>query len=592
MCAASFGAAQTIRLQADASNITGLVTHVHEDIPVSAGPFSLYYPQWMPGAHSPVGTISNLMELHFHVNGQEIPWVRDDVDAYEFHLKVPDGATELKADFDDVQQPGGSATATFARVSWFDNLLYPAGKASDDITFQASLKVPHSWSVGTALPIDHIDGDTYSYRPISLTRLVDDPIITGLHFNRVVLRDSPLQEMDLAADTDGEAKVPEATVDKMKRLIAEEFAYFGAHHYDDYHFLLTFSAYGGYTGLEHNESSEDGIGPNGASDSVELGYLVCHEFTHSWNGKYRRPKGLATANYQDPMAGELLWVYEGFTEFTGTMLTSRTGFWTENQLREAVAAIGALMGSEQGRNWRPVSDTAVAVHDFGRGGDWGAERRSGGDYYYESVLVWLNVDAEIRRLTDDKKSIDDYVKVFYGPPNTGPIIKPYIFDDVVNALNSIAPNDWATFLRSRVYDVDVNGPMEEIAASGWNLVYTDQPNERSEHQYHGGSKGLHFSLGIDINGDGDVSDAIFGMPAHSAGVHAGMKITKVNGKSFSMEALTDAVAAKQPFDLEASFDGLTSPIRILYTGGLRNPHLVRNESKPDYLSEAIRPHAH
>ena len=592
LCLGAAVVAQPIKLDVDASNVPGLIIHVHENIPVSPGPISLYYPQWIPGEHGPDGPLGNLLEMHFRGNGQEISWDRDDVDAYEFHLNIPAGVSELVADFDDANDPNSQVNPFLARVSWHRDVLYPAGQPSDDIMFQATLKLPKGWNFGTALPIDHTDGDTTYFKPIAFTRLIDDPVIAGQYFNKIVLMDSPLHEMDIAGDTADDVTVPTAIEDKMKRLVAEEYAYFGARHYNDYHFLLSCSSFGAYMGLEHNESSEDGLAPNGVKDSNALGYLLCHEYTHSWCGKYRRPAGLATPNYDAPMKGELLWVYEGFTEFTGTMLTARTGFWTDEEFREALAGIAATMDTQQGRTWRPLVDTARSAHDFGGGGAWGAERRSAGDYYREMVLIWLDVDATIRRLTNDKKSIDDFAKVFFGAPSTGPIISPYTFNDIVTALNTVVPNDWAAFLKDRIYTVKDHAPVGGIEGDGWKVVYSNEPNSRSEQRYGGGPLGVRFSLGLTVGGDGSISETILGMPGREAGLCPGMKITQVNGQAFTDHALAGAVKAETPITITVNYDGLAQTFTINYTGGLRQPHLVRDDSKPDYLSELIKPHAH
>lgn len=590
LAVAAAATSQPIQLSVDATDAPGFLIHVHETIPVSPGAIVLYYPQWIPGAHGPHGPLGNVIELHFHAKGQEIAWDRDDVDSYEFHVDVPAGASQLDVDFVDANPPNSSLNANLARISWIKDLLYPGGKPSDDIQFQANLKLPTGWEFGTALPIDRREGDTAYFQPISLTRLVDDPVVAGKFFNKVVLTEDPLQEMDIAGDTPDDVQVPPAILDNMKRLVKEEMAYFGARHYNDYHFLLTASAYGAYAGLEHNESSEDGLGIDGMRNASELGYLVCHEFTHSWNGKFRRPAGLATPNYEYPMKGELLWVYEGFTEFTGTMLTARTGFWTNDELREHLAQLAGMLETEEGRSWRPVADTARAVHDFGNGSDWGAERRSGADYYYESVLIWLEVDSIIRKLTNDHKSIDDFARAFYGPPSTGPIIKPYTLKDIVAALNSVAPYDWARFIKERWYSVQPHAPVKGIETEGWRVVYNNEPSTVTG-RVSARVDAVRFSLGLSVGDDGTINDAIFGMPAFNAGVRAGVKITRVNGVAYTAKVLEEAVRKEARIRLTLTLDGMTTNRDIGYTGGLNVPHLVRDETKPDELSELIKPHA-
>jgi predicted metalloprotease with PDZ domain len=582
--------AQPIQLQVDASTAANQIIHIHEIIPVSAGSLALYYPQWIPGEHSPAGPINNLLEVHFKANGQELAWLRDDVDMYEFHLDVPAGASQIEADFVDANDPNTNMNPYFARVSWHRDLLYPGGKTSDETQVVASAKLPSGWQYATALPVDHEDGQTIYFKEASLSTLVDSPILTGKYFNKVKLLEEPPHELDIAADNQAATVIAPEVVAELRKMVIEEYATFKAHHYRDYHFLITFSNFGGYMGLEHHECSEDGMGLNGAKDVNYLGYLLCHEFTHSWNGKYRRPVGLATPNFEVPMRGDLLWVYEGLTEYVGTVLAPRSGLWTPDTFKEALASIGALLDTQQGRDWRPVEDTAISAHGLVFG-DWGAERRAQ-DYYYEAVLVWLEADVKIRQMSGGQKSLDDFLRAFHGPPSTdAPIVKSYTYEDIVSTLNQVQAYDWDKFLKDRFYTVQTQAPLGGIEESGWKLVYTDQPNNRWVSQYGGGGGYTRLTLGLMIpNGDGKITDTIIGMPGEQAGLCPGMQIITVNGKAYTPGVLLDAIKAAQPIQVQVDFDGAKSAYSIQYTGGVRIPHLVRDQTKADLLTTIISPH--
>ena len=562
--------------------------HVHETIPASQGRLDVWYPRWLPGGHGPFGQMNGMVSLHFHAAGREIPWRRDEVEMFEFHLDVPGGANEVTADFDQVGEPGRS-TPNFARISFFSLLLYPGGKPGDDIPYTASLRLPDGWQYGTALPVEREDGSNIAFKTASLTTLVDSPIVAGKYFSKVMLRDTaPTVEFDMAGDTAESVQMPLGEVGDFKRMLAEQLAIFGATHFRDYHFLITFSDHGGFAGLEHSESSEDGTGLNGIKDEPRLAYLLCHEFTHSWNGKYRRPAGLATPNYDAPMKGELLWVYEGLTEYNGIKLAARARLWSPEQFRDAVAAVAGYLDSEQGRTWRPVVDTARGAP--GTSPSWPAAGRTSGDYYFESVLIWLEAEARIMQLTNGQKSLDDFMHVFHGPPTTGPLIRPYTFDDVVAALNKVVPYDWAGFLHERVYQVQPRAPLGGIELSGWKLGYDDKASVAPQY-VRGDDAGLRYALGLTLGADGTVTELIPGMPAFNGGFSRSMKVTKVNNQPFSLDAMKGALAEERPIKFDVNDDGEDSELLVDYRGGVHIPHLVRDESKPDLLSQIIAPHS-
>ncbi len=605
-----------IMLQVDASHAPDEIFHARETMPVTPGPLTLLYPKWIPGEHGPTGPVIDNVGLKFTAGGQTIPWRRDDVDMYTYHLTIPPDAKQLEISLDYTSPIAGgrdftgaaSATDKLAVISWNQLLLYPAGCTSDQLMYQASLKIPAGWKYGTALPqAAGRQGDTISFQPATLTTLVDSPVISGEFFRVVPL--SPAgeprpAELDVAADSAAAIDFSADTQAHLRNLVAEAGALFGARHYRDYHFLLSLSDHVAHFGLEHHESNDSRTIERALIDDnlrrAAFGELLPHEYAHSWNGKYRRPAGLSTPDYEQPMKGELLWVYEGLTSYWGELLTARSGIWSQEDFRERLAQIAAGMSHRPGRQWRPLQDTTIAAQILYRSPmQWSSWRRSV-DFYDEGTLIWLDVDATIRRLTNDRRSLDDFAKLFYGPPDTplnqAPHVKPYTFDDIVNALNQVAPNDWRKFLLDRVYYVGPNAPLGGLEGSGWRLVYNDTPNalqKLRENLQHVGD--FAYSLGLLLNKKGRVGDSIFFMPAYQAGIMPGMTIVAVNGRKYSADVLRDALKAarnsKEPIRLLVENAEYYKTYSVNYHDGERYPHLVRDTSKPDYLSEMSKAHA-
>jgi len=595
-------AAAPIRLAVDASQAPQKILHVHMEIPVAAGPLTLYYPEWIPGEHMPDGPIIQVAGMKFSGDGKTISWRRDLVEMFSIHVDVPAGVSLLEADFDFLLSgpatgfsAGASATASLDVLSWNQVLLYPKGLPAKDIVFAPSLRLPADWKFGTALPIAKQDGATIEFAPVALTTLVDSPVLSGRYYRAIQLTpgQNPSHEIDIAADSAAALAMTPETQLQLHNLVMEAYTLFGARHYRDYHFLLTLSDDVAHFGLEHHESSDDRTAERSLIDDaerVEFATLLPHEYVHSWNGKYRRPAGLATPDYQQPMKDDLLWVYEGLTEYLGEVLTARSGLQTAEQWREDFAGLVAQYENRPGRDWRPLQDTAdAAPFLYDATSDWSNWRR-GTDFYEEGELLWMDVDETLRTITKDKKSIDDFCKVFHGGASGQPELKTYTFEDVVAALNSVAPYDWAGFLRARLDGVATKTPNEAIEQSGWKLVYNEQPNE-----VLGIGEALarraDFSLtaGFTASDEGTVGDVIHGGPAYTAGIGPGMKIVAVNGAQYSSEAMRGAIeaakTATEPMQLIVANGAQFRTFSVDYHGGLRYPHIVREEGRPDYLGE-------
>ena len=598
------GAASAQTVFVDATDARRGVFHSHLTIPATPGAMTLVYPKWIPGEHMPTGPLMQMAGLHVRANGNEIAWTRDKVEMFAFHVDVPAGASALEVDFDYLSPSstfgggyGESANATqnLALILFNNHVLYRAGVPTDQLTYKASIKLPAGWKYDTALPIAGQKGDQVDFAPVSLTTLVDSPIAAG-RFTRMIPAGDK-QFIWLTADSASALAMPEARVGNVRNLVAETDALFGARHYRSYTWLVTLSDLVEMQGLEHHESTDIRGPEHGFTDSdwaARVITILSHEFVHSWNGKYRRPAGLATPDYQAPMIGELLWVYEGMTRYFGDLvLSARSGMRTLDEDREYAAWVSANQDRNRpGRNWRPLVDTAVDVQSIGAAPGEEVPYRRALDYYDESMLLWLDADSTLRALTGGKKTLDDFAKVFFGGASSAPAVKPYTLDDVVTALNSVAPNDWRAFLDQRVYSIAPHPPLGALEATGWRLVYNDTPNwyqslrERTTKQTD-----VSFSLGMWIKGDGTIADVVFGSPAYGAGLIPGMKINAVNGRKYDSGVLREELHAKHALELSVEQGSFAGTFRIDYTEGERFPHLERIEGKPDVLSDILRPHA-
>lgn len=593
-----------VTISVDATNAARKIFHASLKIPTSAGDLTLYYPKWIPGEHAPDGPVVDLAGLFFKANGQTLKWRRDLLDGFTIHVDVPAAVSEVDAELDFLSpatlesgfSAGSSATDKLAVISWNQVLLYPKGYKADDINYTASLKIPEGWKFGTALPIASQKANEIHFAAASLTTLVDSPVITGEFLKIVPLAQDPQTEMDIAADSAAALDAPQQVWDHYKNLVEQAQRLFGAHHYRDYHFLYTLSDHVAHFGLEHHESDDSRVDERALVDDTSRKLsagLLPHEYVHSWNGKYRRPYDLATPDYQQPMQDDLLWVYEGLTNYLGFVLTARSGLLTVEQDRDDLGLTAAALDHEPGRIWRNLQDTADAAPQlYFSPESWHSWRR-GTDFYNEDTLNWLWVDVIIRDQSKGKKSIDDFCHLFHGAPSTGPELKTYTFDDVVNALNQIVPYDWRGFWTERLTTHAPHAPLGGIEGSGWKLTYDETPSEMMSN-----AAGMFrfvpaaIALGLNLRDDGGIVDTIEGEIAAKAGIGPGMKVVAVNGRRFTPEVLRDAIRVAKnssaTVDLLVENDDYYKTYKLDYHGGEKYPHLVRDESKPDLLSEILK----
>ena len=597
--------APTITLSVDASAAPRKLIHAQLKIPASPGTLTLYYPKWIPGEHGPTGPVQDLTGLKFTASGKLLKWRRDLLDGWTFHIEVPAGESEVTADLDYASPAtlqggygsGSAATEKLYVVNWNPLVLYPAGWTSDQLTYTASLKLPSGWTFGTSLPVASQSGGEVHFAPISLTMLIDGPVLTGEYLKVVPLStDSTPAELDVAADTPGALAAPPEVWQHFRNLVGQAGILFGARHYRDYHFLLTLSDHVAHFGLEHHESNDSRIDERSLVEEegrVLAAGLLGHEYVHSWNGKYRRPADLSTPDYEQPMKTDLLWVYEGLTSYLGDVLTARSGERTPEQARDALAQIAADIDHRSGRVWRDLQDTADGVPSMQMASRGWADYRRGLDYYDEDVLNWLWADVIIRQQSKGKKSLDDFCKLFHGGQSGPPMLKTYTFDDVVNALNQVAAYDWRGFWTERLTNHGPRGPLGGVAGSGWKLVY-DENSSQLTRAYEHDAKGIdaQYSVGLFLKDNGGVRDTVEGMIGAQAGIGPGMTIVAVNGHKFSSDAWHDAIAAAKNsptlIELIVENSDYFRTVKLDYHDGEKYPHLVRDDSKPDLLTEIYK----
>lgn len=614
-------AKEPILIIADLSEAPRRIFHAEIDLPVTPGPLTLTTPQWIPGTHMPAGPAAMIAGVVFTANGQSLPWRRDDVDLYQFHLTIPPGVTNLHAHLDCIVSD--RVSEKLAMLEWESLLLYPAHIPVREIPVQPSVIVPAGWGIGTALtptapgsyPVP-ANGSTTRFAETDVEQLEDSPILTGEYFHEFPLAPeiSPKHVIDVAADTPEEAALKASLLAEIANLVREADKEYGSHHYHEYHFLLTVSDAAGFAGLEHGQSSDDGVGDKDFTEPERqpaVADLLPHEFTHSWNGKYRRPATLYQPDFATPQHGELLWVYEGMTQYLGNVLAARAGLKSAQEYREVLAFWAAWMDFTAGRNWRSTEDTAVAaslLRDINRWGNW----TRGQDYYFEGELLWLDIDTLIRKTTNNHKSLDDFERLFLGKGgngvpcdrsssqecNTGPAIVPYTFDELVATLNQVMPYDWASFLHDRIDNVHEHADFDGIRRAGYDVVYQDEisASEKSIVQAFPkwlGSLEEWFSVGMLLNADGSILDVRWNGPGYKVGLAPGDKIIGVNGRVYNGDifsaAIRDAKGKTEPIHLVVQRESFLRTVDIDYHDGERYPVLKRNAETSAYLDDIIKP---
>lgn len=601
-------AAEAATVEADLREAPRGVIRAHLRLPVSQGPLTLVYPKWLPGRHGPNGPITNVAGPVFHAGGKLIPWRRDDVDMYAFHLEVPAGETTLEADFEVLTalRPDGAvngleaprtATDALLILEWHQVILYPAGADTDRLRYQASVRLPGGWQYATALRTGGAAAADLRFETVSLTTLVDSTLIAGRYLKSFDLGGEPAVRLSVVADGAEALRLTPPIIDRYRRLVTEARSLFGATHYAHYDFLYTLTDQIMPDGLEHHESS-DNRSPYRTFLDDDLrraeANLLAHEYAHSWNGKYRRPEGLATRNYQEPMQGALLWVYEGLTEYLGDVLAVRSGLLTPEEFRSELAHDAGGMQTHSGRAWRNLEDTTIAAQLlYVQGRDWAARLRRQEDFYQESALLWLEADVLIRHASHGARSLDDFCREFYGAPSGAPAVKPYDVDALVLALNRVQPYDWRGFWEERLKRHRPGAPTEGLAGSGWRLEFSAEPEVMHRaHEADEKDSDLRFSLGFYVDDESAaIADIVPASPGDAAGLSPGDKLIAVNGRKWSKDAMHDALAdtGATVIALLIEKDDRYKTLELRYAGGERYPRLVREAAAEDLLSAIARP---
>jgi predicted metalloprotease with PDZ domain len=585
----------------------------HLTIPIATrgaratGELALVYPKWIPGEHAPSGPAADLTSLVVSAGGHPVAWRRNPADVYEIDVALPKGASSVDVSFESIRTAsadfGGSAAASprFVDVVWNQALLYPKGARSSAVLVDASVKLPKGWSFATALPSPAADRDgAIGFGRVTLETLVDSPLVAGKYVKTYDLglqRGAP-HALTIVGEDPESLVAPKELVDSWKRLVVEANALFGARHYDSYTFLLLASDSVPDFGLEHHQSSEDYVKERTLTDPGlrrVFAELLPHEYVHSWNGKYRRPKGLATPSYQEPMRGELLWVYEGLTEYLGWVLATRSGM---QSLDDAKAALARAVDHVDvpGRRWRPLVDTASAAQLLYEASRAGSSSRRGVDFYPEGLLVWLEADVIIRRKTGGAHSLDDFCERFHGGTDSPPEVRPYDLADVIRALDDVAAYDWKRFFDERVYQVAPKVPTGGIEGAGYRLVMTDKkPETLALREKAFKVTSLWDGMGFVMDEDDVVTSVLDGSAAAKAGLTEHMKILAADSRKLSPEVLGEALAraktSKDPIELLVEKDGWFRTLKVDYHDGERYRTIERDPSKPDVLASIVAPRA-
>lgn len=589
-----------MQIDVDATDTARRILRVRQVIPVAqGGALTLLFPQWLPGTHSPRGQIDKLAGLRFTAGGREVAWTRDPIDVYAFHLDVPQGATAVTAEFQFLSSTAANQgrvaiTDKMMNLQWEQVSLYPAGVYVRRIPVKASVTWPAGWTAYTALR-GTASGATTTYEQTDYETLIDSPVFAGRYTRQFELGSNVM--LNVMADAAAELEATPAQIDAHRKLVTEAMALFGARHFDHYDFLLAITDEMGGIGLEHHRSSENGVDTGYFTDwSSGPGdrNLLPHEFTHSWNGKFRRPEGLWTPDYRTPMRDDLLWVYEGQTQFWGYVLGARSGLYSKEQTLDALASILARLDLAKGRNWRPMGDTTNdPVISARRPKAWASWQRAE-DYYNEGLLMWLEADAIIRRESKGARSLDDFARAFFGvrPGDWGELT--YTRADIIAALNKVQPYDWTGFLAQRVDRTSTAAPANGITLGGYRLGWSDKPNSTTK-QIEKDLKALDqtYGLGAAIKNDGELLSVIWDSPAFRAGLSVGAKVIAVNGQEYSADgmrgALTLAAKDRKPIEIILKQDKSYRTIRLDYSGGLRYPRLEKTGEGEGSLDRLLRP---
>ncbi|MBC3876874.1 M61 family metallopeptidase [Undibacterium sp. FT79W] len=600
-----------VQLTVDASDLDRKIFNIRASIPVQTGPLTLYFPEWLPGKHGTNVALNQLAGLHFSGNQQSIAWKRDPLNMYAFHLQIPAGVSQLKAEYQFLSPTDdkfGRVTMTpeIIGVQWNNMILYPAGAASDQIQIQPTLILPAGFQFGSALKLAEKSENLspsqsqneFQFKTVTLEQLVDSPVFAGKYFKRFDLNPGakvPVH-LNVVADKPESLNATPEQIAAHKALVQQATILFGSQHYRHYDFLLALSDEFSGIGLEHHQSSENGVRPGYFSDWAKKSSgrdLLAHEYTHSWNGKFRRPADLLTPHFNTPMQDSLLWVYEGQTQYWGYVLAARSGLMKQEHIRDVLANVAAYYDHQSGRSWRNLQDTTNNPVFVSRRSQAWSDFQRDEDYYREGALLWLEVDAQLRALSAEKRSLNDFASKFFGVNNGSTSPLSYQLSDIISTLNEIQPFDWGHFLQERLEGLQSKTPTASLELAGWKLVYTEKPSEYAKATEDTQDGDFLYSLGFSLDKTGKITRLLLNTPAGKANILSGSLIIAVNGKSYKADALksaiTNAKTQKQAIELIVRHGEYYRTIKLDYFEGLKYPALVRNNLVPDRLSKILTP---
>lgn len=592
----------TVKLEVDATDLDRRIFGIRQSIPVSgSGPLTLLYPQWIMGNHAPRGPIYNYSGLKMTANGKPLAWTRDPGDVYAFHVNVPQGAKsiEVEAQFLSAIEPAQGPimmTPEMLRLNWYIGALYPAGYYSRRVNFDVTVKLPQGWDYATALETASSSNGVVKFKTADWETVIDSPLFAGKYMRKFDLDPGGRSRVTLNAmgDEPGQVDPSPEIIQVLRNLVAQADKLYGARHFNHYDFLLSVSDRLSGAGIEHQRSSDNGVG-SGYFRNWDTGFvskdLLAHEYNHSWNGKYRRGADLWTPNFNTPMRNSMLWLYEGQTQYYGNVLAARSGFVTKQQALDLIANNAATYDTRTGREWRPLIDTTMdPIIAARRSLPWHNWQRSE-DYYSEGQLIWMDVDTLIRERSGGKRSLDDFAKAFFGVNDGDWGTLTYTRKDVVTTLNKIEPYDWESFFKKRVDDVAKNAPLDGLERGGYKLVYGDTPNTVwRDGEVRSRGANLLYSIGLSVDQNGKITLIQWDGPAWKAGLNTSLTITGVNGQAFSADRLKAAVAGTKsgtPVDLLIRMGETFKTVRLDYRGGHRYPRLERIANKPAYIDDIL-----
>ena len=596
-----------IQLAVDATDTGRRIVHVHETLSGIGSDTVLFYPKWLPGTHAPEGPIDRIAGIRMTAKGAPVSWTRDPVDVYAFRVHPKPGTQSIDIDFDYLSPTSAKVGALeisrdLVMLEWNELVLYPAGYYARQIPVQVSLTLPTDFQFASALETASADGPPTLFKRTTLETLIDSPVYAGRYASKLDLDPGSAVpvHLDLFADRPELLAVKPEQLEAHRALVRQAYKLFASHHYNHYDFLYSLSDQIQQNGLEHHQSSEDGSDPESFTKWDKTAFvrdLLPHEFTHSWNGKFRRPADLWTPNYNVPMQDSLLWVYEGQTQYWGQVLAARSGLRTRQEALDQLAITAAHYEIQKGRQWRTLQDTTNdEIVNPRRPQSWLDWQRFE-DYYDEGALIWLDADTWIRERSKGARSLDDFARTFFGIHDGSFAVVTYTFDDVVKALNAVEPNDWSGFLRQRLDGMAKPVPLDGFRRGGYKLVYTDTPSDyQAATEDQRKRIDLLSSIGIEVDDkDGDkmgtIDQVIWDSPAFKAKLTEGGQILAINGVAYDPDVLKDAIRAahsrQQPIELIIKTGDRFMVANLDYHEGLRYPHLERDTAEPARLDEIL-----